>query len=89
MALDLLEEVDDVKHKDKATYPNMLNQGQLEENKKDRETGEADEIWTANRHMHMKDLLEKIGNDFKKFRDANPQFADRYDDARVLEALAD
>jgi hypothetical protein len=27
--------------------------------------------------MHMKDLLETLVSDFKKFRDENPQFAEK------------
>jgi syntaxin-binding protein 1 len=74
MALDLL----DIKDEDKMTYKNTIHRGQHNEETKQVEIGEADKIWTANRHMHMKDLLGKIVDDFKKFREANPQFAERY-----------
>jgi syntaxin-binding protein 1 len=73
MALDLL----DIKDGDKVTYKNTINRGQRNEETKEVEIGEGDKIWTANRHMHMKDLLGKIVDDFKKFREANPQFAQR------------
>ncbi|ERF71473.1 hypothetical protein EPUS_00462 [Endocarpon pusillum Z07020] len=72
MALDLL----DIKDGDKLTYLNTVNQGRPNEETKEVEIGEADKIWTANRHMHMKDLLGKIVDDFKKFREAHPQFAE-------------
>lgn len=74
MALDLLN----VSDGDKLTYRNVINKGQATEEDKEVELGEKDKIWVANRHMHMKDLLEKIVNDFKKFRAENPQFDDRY-----------
>lgn len=74
MALDLL----DIKDGDKLTYLNTVNRGGQDEETKEVEIGEADKIWTANRHMHMKDLLGKIVDDFKKFREANPQFAEKY-----------
>lgn len=74
MALDLL----DIKDEDKLKYLNTVNQGRQNEETKEVEIGEADKIWTANRHMHMKDLLGKIVEDFKKFREANPRFAEKY-----------
>jgi syntaxin-binding protein 1 len=74
MALDLL----DIKDGDKVIYENTINRGQHNEETKDVVIGEADKIWTANRHMHMKDLLGKIVDDFKKFREANPQFMKKY-----------
>ena len=44
---------------------------------KESEITEKDKIWVANRHLHMKDLLEKLVNDFNKFRADNPQFEDK------------
>ncbi|KAL8829506.1 MAG: hypothetical protein Q9191_001978 [Dirinaria sp. TL-2023a] len=41
---------------------------------KQSEISEKDKIWVQNRHLHMKDLLEKLVNDFNKFRAENPQF---------------
>jgi syntaxin-binding protein 1 len=74
MALDLLN----VSDGDRLTYRNVINKGQANEEDKEVELGEKDKIWVANRHMHMKDLLEKLVNDFNKFRADNPQFAERY-----------
>jgi syntaxin-binding protein 1 len=74
MALDLLNVFDG----DRLTYRNVINKGQANEEDKEVELGENDKIWVANRHMHMKDLLEKLVNDFNKFRAENPQFAERY-----------
>lgn len=44
---------------------------------RDAEIGEKDNIWVANRHLHMKDLINKLVSDFEKFRAKNPQFAER------------
>lgn len=44
---------------------------------KDAEISEKDNIWVANRHLHMKDLIDKLVSDFEKFRAKNPQFAER------------
>ena len=73
MALDLL----DIKDGDKLTYRNIIKKGLPDEEEREVELGEKDKIWVANRHMHMKDLLGKIVEDFKKFRAENPQFIDR------------
>ena len=70
MALDLLN----VSDGDRVTYRNVINKGQVGEEEKEVELGEKDRIWVTNRHMHMKDLLGKIVEDFKKFRADNPQF---------------
>lgn len=73
MAMDLLPIRDD---EDKIKYRNMIKKGTPQQEEKDVEIGEKDKIWVANRHMHMKDLLGKIVNDFNKFRAENPQFAE-------------
>lgn len=74
MALDLL----DIQDGNKLTYKNKINQGRPNEETKEVEIGEADDIWTSNRHMPMKELLDKIPDDFKQFRGENPQFAAKY-----------
>ncbi|KAM5450045.1 syntaxin binding protein 1 [Microsporum canis] len=72
MAHDLLP----IKEGDKLTYRTVLNQGQDTEETRDMEITEGDKIWVDSRHLHMKDLLGKLAEDFKKFRAQNPQFAD-------------
>ncbi|KAF3897266.1 Sec1 family superfamily [Trichophyton interdigitale] len=72
MAHDLLP----IKEGDKLTYRTVLNQGQETEETRDMEITEGDKIWVNSRHLHMKDLLGKLAEDFKKFRAQNPQFAD-------------
>ena len=59
-------------------YKTVVNQGEANEEEKDMEINEKDKIWVENRHLHMKDLLEKLVSDFNKFRADNPQFAERY-----------
>lgn len=73
MAHDLLP----IKEGGKLTYRTVLNQGQDTEETRDMEITEGDKIWVNSRHLHMKDLLGKLAEDFKKFRAQNPQFADR------------
>ena len=66
-----------LKEGDKIYYKTLVNQGEAGEEEKDMEISEQDEIWVENRHLHMKDLLEKLVGDFNKFRANNPQFAER------------
>ena len=47
------------------------------EDAREAEISEKDNIWVANRHLHMKDLINKLVSDFEKFRAKNPQFAER------------
>ncbi|KAJ5312832.1 hypothetical protein N7508_003662 [Penicillium antarcticum] len=61
---------------DKVTYKTVINAGGKNEEVKEMEIGEDDRVWVDYRHMHMKDVLGKLGEDFAKFRAANPQFAD-------------
>ncbi|KKY13716.1 putative sec1 family superfamily [Phaeomoniella chlamydospora] len=77
LALDVLP----ISDGDKVTYKYISNQGRPNEEEKHVDIGEKDKIWVANRHMHMKDLLEKLVADFNKFRAENPQFADNDDEA--------
>ena len=44
---------------------------------KEIEISEKDDLWVKNRHLHMKELLGKLGNEFREFKAKNPQFADR------------
>ncbi|PGH26833.1 hypothetical protein AJ80_01413 [Polytolypa hystricis UAMH7299] len=72
MAHDLLP----MKEGDKVTYKTTINEGEENEETKEMEISETDRIWVDSRHLHMKDLLGKLVDDFKKFRADNPQFAD-------------
>lgn len=73
MAHDLLP----IREGDKVTYKTVINEGKANEEAKDMELSENDRIWVDSRHLHMKDLLGKLVEDFNKFRASNPQFADR------------
>ncbi|KAL8652384.1 MAG: hypothetical protein Q9210_002714 [Variospora velana] len=58
---------------DKVYYKASLNQSQPG---KDQEISEKDSIWVKYRHLHMKDLLDQLVQDFNAFKAQNPQFAD-------------
>ncbi|KIW87991.1 uncharacterized protein Z519_11576 [Cladophialophora bantiana CBS 173.52] len=73
MAMDLLPIRDD---EDKITYRNVIRRGQPDQEEKDVEITEKDSLWVDHRHMHMKDLLVQLSEQFKKFQAKNPQFAD-------------
>ena len=62
---------------DKVYYKTALNQPEASGNIKDVEINEKDSIWVKNRHLHMKDLLEKLASEFQAFKAKNPQFAER------------
>lgn len=62
-----------LKEGDKVYYKTALSQNDA----KDVEISEKDSIWVKNRHLHMKDLLEKLASEFQAFKAKNPQFAER------------
>lgn len=65
-----------IKDGEKVTYKTVVNEGSANEEVKDMEIGDQDRIWVDYRHLHMKDVLERLAEDFAKFRRANPQFAE-------------
>lgn len=67
-----------LKEGDRTFYTSVANKGSMKQEVKEMELGEQDKIWVENRHLHMKDLLEKLVGDFNKFRAENPQFAEEY-----------
>ncbi|KAL8920041.1 MAG: hypothetical protein Q9208_006496 [Pyrenodesmia sp. 3 TL-2023] len=69
MAHDLLPLIEG----DKILYKASLDQAQ---SGKDQEISEKDDIWVKYRHLHMKDLLGRLVQDFNAFKAQNPQFAD-------------
>ena len=73
----MVHELLPVKEGDKVFYTTVFNRGSPNEEQREMELGENDKIWLENRHLHMKDLLEKLVADFNRFRAENPQFADR------------
>ena len=60
---------------DKVFYKTAVDQNDRE-GVKDIEISEKDNLWVKNRHLHMKDLLEKLASEFQAFKAKNPQFAD-------------
>lgn len=68
MAHDLLK----IKEGEKVTYHMKINEGDGTEEEKDMELQEKDSLWVDNRHRHMKDTIDKLMSDFKKFLDKNP-----------------
>jgi syntaxin-binding protein 1 len=65
-----------IKDGDKVTYKTVINEGGANEETKDMEIGENDKVWVDYRHVHMKDVVERLGEDFHRFRRAHPQFAE-------------
>lgn len=63
---------------DKVYYKTALTQTETSVNVKDVEIGEKDSLWVKNRHLHMRDLLEKLASEFQVFKAKNPQFAERF-----------
>lgn len=84
MAHDLLA----IKETDKTYYKTVINEGQPDEEEKEMEIGEKDEIWVRTRHTHMKDTIERLMGDFKKFLAENPHFANS-SEATSLSAIKD
>ena len=62
---------------DRIYYKTALNQSEGAANPKDVEISERDNLWVKNRHLHMKDLLEKLASEFQAFKAKNPQFPER------------
>lgn len=73
MIHDLLRIIDG----DRVYYDVAFPSNNTNEAPKKAEISEKDIIWVANRHLHMKDLIDKLVKDFEKFRAKNPQFAER------------
>lgn len=85
MAHDLLPIVDG----DKVSYRTTINQGTPEAEEKDMELNDKDKIWVENRHRHMKDTIDKLMGDFRKFIEQNPHFTNENADTTNLSAIRD
>jgi syntaxin-binding protein 1 len=85
MAHDLLP----IQDGDKLTYHTVINQGTPEAEEKDMELSEKDKIWVENRHRHMKDTIDKLMGDFRKFIEQNPHFTNENADTTNLGAIRD
>ena len=85
MAHDLLK----IREGDKVTYHMTVNEQGAGVEEKDMELQEKDKVWVDNRHRHMKDTIEKLMGDFRKFLDQNPNFTDDQQDTTSLNAIRD
>ncbi|KAH6668638.1 Sec1 family protein [Plectosphaerella plurivora] len=72
MAHDLLP----IREGDQIMYRTITNKGEEDEEEVDYELTDRDKVWVGNRHTHMKDTLEKLTADFRRFLDDHPQFRD-------------
>lgn len=84
MAHDLLT----IKEAEKVTYRHTTNAGTPNQETKDMEISDKDDVWVNYRHLHMKDTIEMLMADFKKFIDDNPHFS-RQDQTTNVNAIKD
>ncbi|RYP66357.1 hypothetical protein DL771_007863 [Monosporascus sp. 5C6A] len=85
MAHDLLP----IKDGDKTTYRLKINEGTREAEEKDMELAEKDKVWVENRHRHMKDTIDKLMGDFRRFLEKNPHFVNSDSNTTSLNAIKD
>lgn len=85
MAHDLLP----IKDGDKTTYHIIINEGRSDAEEKDMELTDKDRLWVDNRHLHMKDTIDKLMGDFQKFLEQNPHFTKDNDKATSLNDIRD
>ncbi|KAF7187492.1 Protein transport protein sec1 [Pseudocercospora fuligena] len=85
MAHDLLP----IKEGDKITYRTIVNEGQPDQEEKDVEISDKDKIWVEHRHRHMKDVIDKITADFRKFTSENANFTKKDSEGVSLNTIKD
>ncbi|EME78857.1 uncharacterized protein MYCFIDRAFT_83796 [Pseudocercospora fijiensis CIRAD86] len=85
MAHDLLP----IKEGDKVTYRTIVNEGQPDQEEKDVEISDKDKIWVEHRHRHMKDVIDKITADFRKFTSENANFTKKDSEGVSLNTIKD
>ncbi|RMZ92488.1 hypothetical protein DV736_g285, partial [Chaetothyriales sp. CBS 134916] len=73
MVMDLLPVQDDGI---KLSYRNVIRRGQADQEEKVVDLTDSDKLWVQHRHMHMKDLLVRLSQEFKNFQAKNAQFAE-------------
>lgn len=71
----MVHDILSLKEGDKVFFKTVLDQND-KDGAKDIEISEKDSLWVKNRHLHMKDLLEKLASEFQAFKAKNPQFAE-------------
>ena len=72
----MIHDVLPLREGDKIFYRTALEPHDSRGGTKDVEISERDALWIKNRHLHMKDLLEKLASEFQAFKAKNPQFAE-------------
>jgi syntaxin-binding protein 1 len=87
MAHDLLPIKD--REDGKVTFRMTVNENTPDAEEKDMELVEKDPVWVSNRHRHMKDTIDKLMSDFKKFVDQNPALAGKSSDSTTLNDIKD
>lgn len=78
-----------IKDGDKILFHMTINEGTPRAEEKDAEIVETDKVWVDNRHMHMKDTIDKLMSDFQKFIEQNPNFTDEGANKTSLNAIKD
>lgn len=73
----------------KVVFHMTINEGMSNEEEKDMEIHEKDSVWVGTRHMPIGDTLEKLSNDFQKFRDQNPNFTGKNEGTTSLNDIRD
>ena len=61
---------------DKIAYKTSLAENGGSAEAKNVDITEKDNVWVNNRHLHMKDVLDKLASEFRAFKAKNPQFAE-------------
>ncbi|KAH6635298.1 Sec1-like protein [Chaetomium sp. MPI-SDFR-AT-0129] len=56
---------------------------------KEMDLSDKDTVWVSNRHGHMKDTIDKLMSDFKKFMADNPNFINKDSKAATLTDIRD
>lgn len=64
-----------LKESEKVMYNTVLGENK---ERQDMEITEKDKVWRAHRHLHMKDVLGMLVDEFKRFRKENAAFDERY-----------
>ncbi|KAK4227843.1 protein transport protein sec1 [Podospora fimiseda] len=73
----------------KVTYHMTINEGAPNEEEKDMPLHDKDSVWVQYRHRHIQDTLEKLPEDFQKFRNQNPNFSGQNQNQTSLNDIRD
>ncbi|KAK4165861.1 protein transport protein sec1 [Cladorrhinum sp. PSN259] len=73
----------------KVTYHMTINEGAANEEEKDMPLHDKDSVWVQYRHRHIQDTLEKLPEDFQKFRNQNPNFSGQNQNSTSLNDIRD